>query len=141
MRCVYKDIHLYGFVLDLLYLEPHVFYILFIYVCPPTDLIAHMKGKEQHQHACGRVASVVSGPVVVDVFEECWVEDLDLVEVRHPQFTLLLSFFRATNNDSRSVSVFLLDTLNHTAYSECCEVSISIERGKVETAMTRETFL
>lgn len=47
--------------------------------CQPTDLIAHVEGKEQHQHAGGRVASVVSGPVVVDVLEECWVEDLDLV--------------------------------------------------------------
>lgn len=39
-----------------------------------------MEGKEQHQHASGRVAPVVSGPVVVDVFEERRVEDLDLVE-------------------------------------------------------------
>lgn len=43
-----------------------------------TDLIAHMQGKEQHQHASRGVAAVMSGPVVVDVFKECWVEDLDL---------------------------------------------------------------
>lgn len=47
-----------------------------------TDLIAHVEGKEEHQHASGRVATVVSGPVVVDVFEECWVEYLDLVDGR-----------------------------------------------------------
>lgn len=43
-----------------------------------TDLIADMQGEEQHQHAGGGVAPVMSGPVVVDVFKECWVEDLDL---------------------------------------------------------------
>lgn len=53
---------------------------MFTCLCQLTDLIAHVEGKEQHQHASGRVASVVSGPVVVDVFEECWVEYLDLVE-------------------------------------------------------------
>lgn len=44
-----------------------------------TDFIADMQGKEQHEHAGGRVAAMMSGPVVMDVFEECWVEDLDLV--------------------------------------------------------------
>lgn len=38
-----------------------------------------MQGKEQHQHASGGVAAMMSGPVIVDVFKECWVEDLDLV--------------------------------------------------------------
>lgn len=55
---------------------------MFTCLCQLTDLIAHVEGKEQHQHASGRVASVVSGPVVVDVFEECWVEYLDLMEDR-----------------------------------------------------------
>ncbi len=38
-----------------------------------------MQGKEQHQHASRGVASMMSGPVVVDVLEEGWVEDLHLV--------------------------------------------------------------
>lgn len=46
-----------------------------------TDLIADVQGEEQHEHASGRVAPVMSGPVVVDVFKERWVEDLDLEDV------------------------------------------------------------
>lgn len=62
-----------------------------------TDLIAHVEGKKQHKHASGRVASVVSGPVVVDVFEERWVEDLDLVVDTEPRdVELTLSYFFAT---------------------------------------------
>ncbi len=43
-----------------------------------ADLITDVKGKEQHQHASGGVAPMMSGPVVMDVFKERWVEDLDL---------------------------------------------------------------
>lgn len=43
-----------------------------------TDLVAHVQGEEQHQHAGGGVTAMVSGPVVVHVFEEGRVEDLDL---------------------------------------------------------------
>lgn len=38
-----------------------------------------MQGEEQDQHAGGGVAPMMSGPVVVDVFKEGWVEHLDLV--------------------------------------------------------------
>ena len=50
--------------------------------CGGSDLIAHMQSEEKHQHASGRVAAVMSGPAVVNVFKECWVKDLDLVEVK-----------------------------------------------------------
>lgn len=43
-----------------------------------TYLVTHMQGKEEHQHPCGRVASVVLCPPVVDVLEEGWVVDLNL---------------------------------------------------------------
>ena len=43
-----------------------------------TDLITDMQGEEQDQHASGGVAPMMSGPVVMDVFKESWVEDLDL---------------------------------------------------------------
>jgi len=37
-----------------------------------------VQSEEKHQHAGGWIAPVMSGPVVMDVFKECWVEDLDL---------------------------------------------------------------
>lgn len=43
-----------------------------------TDLIANMQGKKQHQHACGGIAAMMLCPPVMDVFEECWIVDLNL---------------------------------------------------------------
>lgn len=43
-----------------------------------ADLVTDVQGEEEHQHASGRVAAVMPGPVVVDVFKEGRVEDLDL---------------------------------------------------------------
>lgn len=43
-----------------------------------TDLITDVKGKEKHQHASGGVTPMMLGPAVMDVFKECWVEDLNL---------------------------------------------------------------
>lgn len=72
------------------------------------DLIADVQGEEQHQHARGGVAAVMLGPVIVDVFEECRVEDLDLGHsenrtshtngaVRHRDLCVRASFTSRTN--------------------------------------------
>lgn len=64
-----------------------------------------MQGEEQDQHAGGGVAPMMSGPVVVDVFKEGWVEHLDLVVDRDIQggdisfifvFRFIISFWVTT---------------------------------------------
>lgn len=39
-----------------------------------------MQGKEEDQHACGGVSAVMPCPVVVDVLEKRWIEDLNLCD-------------------------------------------------------------
>lgn len=67
-----------------------------------------MQGEEQDQHAGGGVAPMMSGPVVVDVFKEGWVEHLDLVVDRDIQggdisfifvFRFIISFWVTTTID------------------------------------------
>lgn len=51
-----------------------------------------MKSEKKDQHAGGRVSAMMSGPVIMDVFEECWVEDLNLTGVHRENTDMGLKF-------------------------------------------------
>lgn len=50
---------------------------------PPSYLVTGVQSKDDGQHAGGRVATVMLGPLIMNVLKESWVHHQNLLTHRH----------------------------------------------------------